>query len=100
MIKSAAVRADACTMILPQSSSAAGTEPAHPHLPAVLPSVPRLVAAGVPITLLCDLLLPDGPPSREILEAEREADEGWWLEHAYPRSAGAASRAGRAGRAG
>jgi len=31
--------------------------------------------AGVPITLLCDLLYPDGPPSREILTAEALADD-------------------------
>ena len=31
--------------------------------------------AGVPITLLCDLLYPDGPPSREILTSETLADD-------------------------
>jgi hypothetical protein len=33
------------------------------------------LADGVPITLLCDLLDPDGPPSREILAAEAVADD-------------------------
>ncbi len=33
------------------------------------------LADGVPITLLCDLLDPEGPPSREILTAEAVADD-------------------------
>lgn len=33
------------------------------------------LADGVPITLLCDLLDPEGPPSREILAAEAVADD-------------------------
>jgi hypothetical protein len=33
------------------------------------------LADGVPITLLCDLLDPDGPPSREIHAAEAIADD-------------------------
>jgi hypothetical protein len=38
-----------------------------------LPEVARAwehLQAGVPITLLCDLLYPDGPPSREFYLAE------------------------------
>ena len=31
--------------------------------------------AGVPITLLCDLLYPDGPPSREFYLAECLAED-------------------------
>jgi hypothetical protein len=35
----------------------------------------RLLDAGVPLTLLFDLLSPDGPDSLSILEAERAAPE-------------------------
>jgi hypothetical protein len=34
-----------------------------------------LLREGVPISLLCDLLDPDGPPSRQILAAEAFADD-------------------------
>ena len=34
-----------------------------------------LLRAGVPLSLLCDLAFPDGPPSREILAAEAIADD-------------------------
>lgn len=47
------------------------------------------LARKVPITLLCDLLDPSGPRSREIHAAEREEDEGWWLELAFPAGPGA-----------
>jgi hypothetical protein len=33
------------------------------------------VQSGVPITLLCDLLFVDGPPSREILTVEALPDD-------------------------
>ncbi|HEU4676798.1 MAG TPA: hypothetical protein VFS29_12460 [Motilibacteraceae bacterium] len=46
-----------------------------------------LLAAGVPLSLLCDLAEPDGPRSREIVEAEREGSEAWWWELAYPSGA-------------
>lgn len=31
--------------------------------------------AGIPLSLLCDLAYPDGPPSREILAAEAIEDD-------------------------
>ena len=34
-----------------------------------------LLRAGIPLSLLCDLAFPDGPPSREILAAEAVADD-------------------------
>ena len=34
-----------------------------------------LLRAGVPLSLLCDLAYPDGPPSREILTAEAIEDD-------------------------
>jgi len=34
-----------------------------------------LLRAGVPLSLLCDLAFPDGPPSREILAAEAVAED-------------------------
>lgn len=34
-----------------------------------------LLRDGVPITLLCDLLFDDGPPSREILTVEAVPDD-------------------------
>ena len=34
-----------------------------------------LLRAGVPLSLLCDLADPDGPPSREILTSEAVADD-------------------------
>ena len=34
-----------------------------------------LLRDGVPITLLCDLLFPAGPPSRQILASEVLADD-------------------------
>ena len=40
-----------------------------------------LLRAGIPLTLLCDLAEPDGPPSREIYTAEVVADD---VERAHP----------------
>jgi hypothetical protein len=40
-----------------------------------------LVRAGVPLSLLCDLASPDGPPSREIYAAEVVADD---VDRAHP----------------
>jgi len=34
-----------------------------------------LLRAGVPLSLICDLAAPDGPPSREILTAEAIEDD-------------------------
>ncbi len=34
-----------------------------------------LLRAGVPLSLLCDLAEPEGPPSREIYTAEVVADD-------------------------
>ena len=40
-----------------------------------------LLRAGVPLSLLCDLAEPDGPPSREIFAAEVVADD---VDRAHP----------------
>jgi hypothetical protein len=40
-----------------------------------------LLRAGVPLSLLCDLAEPDGPPSREIYTAEVVADD---VDQAHP----------------
>lgn len=32
----------------------------------------------VPLSLLCDLTTPDGPPSAEILAEEGEPETRWW----------------------
>ncbi|MCZ3389748.1 MAG: hypothetical protein LH645_11695 [Actinomycetia bacterium] len=40
-----------------------------------------LLRAGVPLSLLCDLAEPDGPPSREIYTAEVAADD---VDRAHP----------------
>ena len=40
-----------------------------------------LLLAGVPLSLLCDLASPDGPPSREIYTAEVVADD---VDRAHP----------------
>ncbi|HVQ87399.1 MAG TPA: hypothetical protein VMT88_04360 [Actinomycetes bacterium] len=41
-----------------------------------------LLRAGVPLSLICDLAHPDGPPSREILTAEAVEDD---VVRAHPR---------------
>lgn len=49
--------------------------------PAVPPDDDRvmsLLQEHVPLALLCDLTEPDGPPSREILDAEGEPEQRWW----------------------
>lgn len=38
-----------------------------------------MLAAGVPLTLLCDLLEPAGPHSSDILEHERDEDALAWI---------------------
>jgi hypothetical protein len=43
-------------------------------------SVMDLLRRGVPLSLLVDLSLPDGPDSEEILAAERWQGEGSWLD--------------------
>jgi hypothetical protein len=40
--------------------------------------------SGVPVTLLCDLLFVDGPPSREILTVEALPDD---VARAHPDAA-------------
>jgi hypothetical protein len=50
--------------------------------PAAAARVMAMLGRRVPLTLLCDLLEEAGPRSERILEAEREADEGWWLDPA------------------
>ena len=57
-----------------------------PNYTSVIPSpeVARtwsLVRAGVPLSLLCDLAFPDGPPSRAIYTAEVVADD---VDRAHP----------------
>ena len=41
-----------------------------------------LLRAGVPLSLICDLAFPDGPPSREILTAEAIEDD---VARSHPR---------------
>jgi len=41
-------------------------------------AVMRLLAEGVPLTLLADLAAPDGPASQVILETEGLPDDAWW----------------------
>ncbi len=43
-------------------------------------TVMGLLQRGVPLSLLVDLWLPDGPDSEEILAAERWQGEGSWLD--------------------
>jgi hypothetical protein len=52
------------------------TTMADPADPAA--SVMRLLAEGVPLTLLADLAAPDGPASQVILETEGLPDDAWW----------------------
>ncbi|RJK97146.1 hypothetical protein [Vallicoccus soli] len=40
--------------------------------------VMSLLAHHVPLTLLLDLCLADGPASREILDAEGVPADAWW----------------------
>lgn len=54
-----------------QSSTASPTRPAGP-----VPTVPALLAAHVPLSLLLDLAQPTGPRSRELLAGE-PADTTW-----------------------
>jgi hypothetical protein len=51
-----------------------------------------LLRDGVPITLLCDLLFDDGPPSREILAAEALEDD---VRRCHPDPLATAHPAGR-----
>lgn len=44
----------------------------------------HLMQSGVPVTLLCDLLFVDGPPSREILTVEALPDD---VARAHPDAA-------------
>lgn len=41
-----------------------------------------LLRAGVPLSLICDLAFPDGPPSREILTVEALEDD---VARSHPR---------------
>jgi hypothetical protein len=49
------------------------------YISVILPSEAArgwsLLRAGVPLSLICDLASPDGPPSREILTAEAIEDD-------------------------
>ena len=38
----------------------------------------RLLEAGIPLSLICDLTDVGGPSSREILEREGSPDLAWW----------------------
>jgi hypothetical protein len=40
--------------------------------------VMTLLQEHVPLALLCDLTDPQGPASREILDAEGEPADRWW----------------------
>ena len=37
-----------------------------------------LLAEHVPLALLVDLVTPEGPKSKEILEAEGKPEDAWW----------------------
>ena len=54
-------------------SDASARRPADPA-----GSVMQLLAEGVPLTLLADLVAPDGPASQVILETEGLPDDAWW----------------------
>ncbi len=54
-------------------SDASAPRPADPAS-----SVMQLLAEGVPLTLLADLVAPDGPASQVILETEGLPDDAWW----------------------
>ena len=41
--------------------------------------VMRMLAAGLPLALLCDLTDPDGPTSAEIYDHEGAPERAWWL---------------------
>ena len=56
----------------------AGAEPASQ-------TVLELLAEGVPMALVADLIDPAGPPSPVILEEEGEPDEAWWAPDFVPR---------------
>ncbi|MBC3762717.1 hypothetical protein ACUN7V_01565 [Quadrisphaera oryzae] len=55
-----------------------GTDLVVEHTPDS--SVMDLLKRGVPLSLLVDLSLPDGPDSEEILADERWQGEGSWLD--------------------
>jgi len=38
----------------------------------------RLLRAGIPLSLVCDLTDTEGPSSRDILEREGSPDLAWW----------------------
>lgn len=38
----------------------------------------ELLEEHVPLSLIMDLTAPDGPHSKEILDAEGAPDEAWW----------------------
>jgi hypothetical protein len=38
----------------------------------------RLLGAGIPLSLVCDLTDDAGPSSRDILECEGTPDLAWW----------------------
>ena len=41
--------------------------------------VMRMLAAGLPLALLCDLTDPQGPSSTEIYDREGSPERAWWL---------------------
>jgi hypothetical protein len=49
-----------------------------------VPPAWSLLRAGVPISLLCDLLDPEGPRSWHILDAEGAEPVTWVADLAYP----------------
>lgn len=42
--------------------------------------VKELLQEHVPLSLIMDLTVPDGPPSREILDAEGAPEQAWWQQ--------------------
>jgi len=55
-----------------------GSDVTTPDPADLAAAVMRLLAEGVPLTLLADLAAPDGPASQVILETEGLPDDAWW----------------------
>lgn len=51
---------------------------AQPAVPPEDDLVMALLQEHVPLALLCDLSEPEGPSSREIMDAEGEPEQRWW----------------------
>ena len=66
-----------------ESAEPASELPTDPSAQEVL----DLLAEGVPMALVADLIDPAGPPSPVILEEEGLPDEAWWAPDFTPRPA-------------